>query len=62
LPAFDEYLIAYADRSAVLAPEHTGKAIASNGIFRPTILHDGIVTGTWRNTGKTIAEDYFERT
>jgi hypothetical protein len=62
LPAFDEYLIAYADRTAVLAPEHTGKAIASNGIFRPTILQDGIVTGTWRNTGKTIAEDYFQRT
>jgi hypothetical protein len=61
LPAFDEYLIAYADRTAVLAPEHTGKAIASNGIFRPTILHGGHIVGTWRNTGENITEDYFEK-
>jgi hypothetical protein len=62
LPAFDEYLIAYADRTAMLAPEHTGKAIASNGIFRPTILHDGRIVGTWKNAGENITEDYFEKT
>ncbi|MDR0885250.1 MAG: winged helix DNA-binding domain-containing protein [Clostridiales Family XIII bacterium] len=59
LPAFDEYLIAYTDRSAVIAPAHMSKAIASNGIFRPTILHNGIVTGTWKDTNKGMVESYF---
>jgi hypothetical protein len=59
LPAFDEYLIAYADRSAVLAAEQLSKAIASNGIFRPVILHDGIVAGTWKNAGPKMEENYF---
>jgi hypothetical protein len=55
LPAFDEYLIAYADRSAVIAAEHIDHAITSNGIFRPTILHDGIVAGTWKYIVQNIA-------
>jgi hypothetical protein len=59
LPAFDEYIIAYADRSAVIAAEHSSKAIYSNGIFRPTILRDGIVVGTWKTVGKQIEESYF---
>jgi hypothetical protein len=59
LSAFDEYLIAYADRSAVIAAEHSSKAICSNGIFRPTILQDGIVVGTWKNAGKQIVESRF---
>jgi hypothetical protein len=59
LPAFDEYLIAYADRSAVIAPEHLSKAITSNGIFRPTILHDGIVTGTWKAIRQGIVDSDF---
>jgi hypothetical protein len=61
LPAFDEYIIAYADRSAVIAVAHTAKAISSNGIFHPTILHDGIVVGTWKYKGKRIEMDYFDK-
>jgi hypothetical protein len=48
LPAFDEYLIAYADRSAVISQDHIGEIISSNGIFRPAQLQDGIVVGTWK--------------
>jgi hypothetical protein len=59
LPAFDEYIIAYADRSAVIAAAHTAKAISSNGIFHPTILRDGIVIGTWKYKGKRIEYIYF---
>ncbi|HEX7181529.1 MAG TPA: winged helix DNA-binding domain-containing protein [Thermoanaerobaculia bacterium] len=46
LPAFDEYIIAYKDRGAVLDPVHGG-LMSSNGIFYPTIVLDGQVAGTW---------------
>jgi hypothetical protein len=61
LPAFDEYIIAYTDRSAVLSSIHHSKAVSSNGIFRPTILRNGIVVGTWKNVGKKRVDAYFEK-
>ena len=50
LPAYDEYLIAYTDRSAALATVHTKKAISSSGIFQPIIVVNGQVEGLWRRT------------
>ena len=50
LPAYDEYLIAYADRSAALSTVHNKKAISSNGIFQPIIVVNGQVEGLWRRT------------
>ena len=53
LPAFDEVLIGYANRSAALATVHNKKAISDNGIFRPIIVENGQVKGLWkRNTIK----------
>jgi hypothetical protein len=53
LPGFDEYLLGYADRSAVLAPEHADHIVpGGNGLFRPTIVVDGRVVGTWRGTAR----------
>ena len=53
LPGFDEYLLGYQDRSAVLAPEHSQAIVpGGNGVFRPTIVVDGAVVGTWRRTIK----------
>lgn len=47
LPPYDEYTIAYKDRSAVLdAPK--SRLVSSNGIFWPTIVLDGRVAGTWK--------------
>ncbi|OAV74720.1 hypothetical protein Barb7_01741 [Bacteroidales bacterium Barb7] len=48
LPAFDEYIISYKDRQAVLSSEHHAKAVSSNGIFRPTIIVNGQVAGLWK--------------
>jgi len=49
LPGFDEYLLGYRDRSAALAPEHADAIVpGANGMFRPTIVADGMVVGTWR--------------
>jgi hypothetical protein len=53
LPGFDEYLLGYKDRSAVLAEEHAPRIVpGSNGIFLPTIVADGQVVGTWKRTLK----------
>ncbi len=54
LPAFDEYLIGYRDRSAALDERYVknafdkGKIIYSNGIFLPIIVYEGKVIGTWK--------------
>jgi hypothetical protein len=48
LPAFDELLISYRDRSAIITDTDNKKAISSNGIFRPIIVVDGQTIGIWR--------------
>src|SRR4029077_10068233 len=48
LPAYDEYTVAYKDRSAVLDPLHVKRARTGNGIFNPVIVIDGQVVGTWK--------------
>jgi hypothetical protein len=48
LPAFDEFLISYKDRSASIINEHASKAFSKNGIFWPTIVVNGKVAGTWK--------------
>ena len=56
LPAFDEYLVGYKDRSAMLTDKNIQKMLKSgkirfthsNGIFLPTIVMDGQVVGTWK--------------
>lgn len=50
LPAYDEFLISYKNRTAALAVEHHSKAFSSNGIFRPVIVMDGRVRGLWKRT------------
>jgi len=62
LPAFDEFIISYKDRSASLSERINGKAVSSNGIFRPVILEDGKVTGLWKRiikNNKLILETEF---
>ena len=48
LPAFDEFIIGYADRSAALPAGLAKNVISSNGIFRAVILHKGQVRGLWK--------------
>jgi hypothetical protein len=62
LPAFDEYIIAYRDRSAVVPATHADKVFTKNGIFRPTILVNGKVVGIWRSPlgpGRKAEFDFF---
>lgn len=51
LPGFDEYLLGYKDRTAVLNAEHASRVVpGSNGMFMPTIVVDGRVVGLWKRT------------
>jgi hypothetical protein len=48
LPAFDEYLVAYRNRDAVLAHEHAGLINAGGGLLDPCVVEGGRVVGVWR--------------
>jgi hypothetical protein len=50
LPAFDEYLIAYRDRAAVLNPSDARRINAGGGLLAPTVVVSGRVVGVWRRT------------
>jgi len=50
LPAFDEYLISYKNRSAAITADHHKKAISNNGIFWPVIVVNGKISGLWKRT------------
>ena len=49
VPGFDEWILGYTDRSLVAGPAAMQAVVpGSNGIFRPAVLVDGVVVGTWR--------------
>ncbi len=54
LPNWDEYMVAYRDRSAALDPKHKDFVYSGNGIFYPVILYNGKVVGKW---GREIKKD-----
>ncbi|WP_431221168.1 winged helix DNA-binding domain-containing protein [Leifsonia xyli] len=56
LPAFDEYLLGYQDRSPILDAEH-GELIVpgNNGVFQPIIVAGGRIVGTWRREGTNVS-------
>jgi hypothetical protein len=52
LPGFDEFLLGYKDRCAVLDARHAAKVFPGGGTFRATVLIGGQVAGTWKRTLK----------
>lgn len=48
LPAFDEFIISYKDRTATIPLQFQANAFTSNGIFNPVIVVNGEVVGTWK--------------
>lgn len=64
LPAFDEYLVSYADRSAALHAMHHKSVATANGIFYPVVIVNGKVVGTWKrapaNVGASADLNLFE--
>jgi hypothetical protein len=56
LPAFDEYLLGYKDRTPVLEPAHHRRVFTINGIIHPCVVVDGKVVGLWpRGAGQRDA-------
>jgi hypothetical protein len=56
LPGFDEYILGYADREIAMDAVAFQRIVpGGNGVFRPTIVVDGRVVGTWRLGNKTSA-------
>ncbi len=51
LPPFDEYTVAYRDRSAL------GLDVGVANLMSPIVLVDGMVAGTWKRAGANAATD-----
>lgn len=57
LPGFDEFVLGYRDRGAVLPAGFADRIVpGGNGVFRPTVVYGGRVVGTWRRAGRGAAE------
>jgi hypothetical protein len=53
LPGFDEYVLGYKDRSAVLDAQFADAICpGGNGVFKSTIVSEGRIIGTWKRTLK----------
>ncbi|MDF1549056.1 MAG: winged helix DNA-binding domain-containing protein [Bacteroidales bacterium] len=52
LPAYDEFIISYKNRTASLPFQDQCKAVSNNGIFRPVVVVNGQVIGIWKRTIK----------
>lgn len=51
LPSFDEYLLGYKDRRAALGSLDFQQIVnPGNGLFKPVVVVDGRVAGTWKRT------------
>lgn len=59
LPPFDEYLVGYKDRSAMLDAAHNRQVVGINGLVGPSVVVDGRVGALWKRTlgrqGATLA-------
>jgi hypothetical protein len=50
LPAYDEFLLSYKDRSSSLSAIYNKKAVSDNGIFYPLIVAEGQIKGVWKRS------------
>lgn len=61
VPAFDEYLLGWRDRSLTLSPAHAKRIAPGGGIIHPAVIGDGRVVGTWRVSRQSnVTTDLFE--
>ncbi len=56
LPAFDEYLVGYRDRGAVLDAAHVRRVNEGGGMLAPCLVVAGRVVGVWRRVRSGGAE------
>ncbi|MBN9612656.1 MAG: AlkZ family DNA glycosylase [Actinobacteria bacterium] len=54
LPGFDEHLLGYTERDAVLDSQNFERIVPGrNGMFRATVVEQGRVVGVWTRTSRT---------
>lgn len=51
IPAFDELLLGWRDRSPTVPPEHAKAVHPGGGMIRAVALEDGVAVGTWTRRG-----------
>jgi hypothetical protein len=57
LPAYDEYLLGWRDRSLILDKAHTSSVWPGGGVLRPTVMSDGRIVGRWRGNAVDLFDD-----
>jgi Winged helix DNA-binding domain len=51
LPAFDEYMVGYTDRTVIIDPQHSKKLDGPAGaLLNNSLVIDGRIVGTWKRT------------
>jgi hypothetical protein len=65
LPAWDEFTVAYRDRTDILDPRFALRVNAGGGVLKPVIVRRGQVVGTWQRTiekrGVVVRPTFFAR-
>lgn len=64
LPGFDELVLGYGDRRAVLTSEEEAAVVpGKNGVFKATVIHRGHGLGTWKRSrpGKPVSVEPFAK-
>ncbi|WP_144120850.1 winged helix DNA-binding domain-containing protein [Catellatospora sichuanensis] len=61
LPMWDSIMLAYADRSRIIPPQHRAAVLRRNGDVLPTLLVDGYVAGVWRPVAEGIEATAFRQ-
>jgi hypothetical protein len=65
LPAWDEYTVAYRDRSDILDSKYAIRVNAGGGVLKPVIVIRGEVVGTWQRTigkqGVKVTPTFFKK-
>jgi hypothetical protein len=52
LPAYDEFIIGYKDKTLSLPFKDQRKTVQKNGVFRPIVVIDGKISGIWKHMVK----------
>ena len=59
IPAFDELLLGWRDRTPTVPPEHAKRVHPGGGILRAVALEDGVAVGTWSRAGGRVSVERF---
>jgi hypothetical protein len=59
IPAFDELLLGWRDRTPTVRPEHAKRVHPGGGILRAVVLEDGVAVGTWSRAGGRVSVERF---